>query len=261
MIIDVNAYLGRWPFMPLKYETAKDILALMDRAGIDKAVVTSLNSVFYYNYEAGNFELCEVCKQYSGRLIPFAVINLNFVNWRDHLRECVDKYGVKGVKLHPDYHKYSLLSNDMSKLAEEARKLNLPIFIQTSLLDMRHHPGYCFVPETSILEVAQVINQYRENVFIVGGGKHFSSTVQQLLRYASKNQNFYISSDGLGGPFDCIERLIEQIGSSRLLFGTRMPILYAEASKLMIEKSDISEDDKRKILGENAKKIFSLIEE
>jgi len=149
----------------------------------------------------------------------------------------------------------------MSKLAEEARKLNLPIFIQTSLLDMRHHLGYCFVPETPILEVAQVINRYRENVFIVGGGKHFSNTVQQLLKYASKNQNFYISTDGLGGPFDCIERLVAQIGSSRLLFGTRIPILYAEASKLMIEKSGISEDDKKKILGgENIEKILSLIE-
>lgn len=260
MIVDINAYLGRWPFMPLKYERAEDILTLMDKCGIDKAVITSLSSVFYYNYEIGNREVGIASKKHPDRFIPFAVINLNFINWKDHLKECVSKYKVKGIKLHPDYHKYSLLTEEASKLFEEARKLGLPVFIQTSLLDMRHHPGYCFVQEYPILEVAQTIERHPENVFIIGGGKHFSSMVQRLLKYCPRSKNFYIATDGLGGPFDCFERLTEQIGSSRLLFGTRMPILYAEASKLMIEKSEIKEEDKNKILGENAAKLLSLME-
>lgn len=258
MIIDINAYIGRWPFMQLKYESAEDIISLMNRCGIDKAVITSLNSAFHYDYKTGNIDVGEACRKFPDRLIPFAVINLNFVNWLDHLTECLEKYNIRGIKLHPDYHKYSLLSEEVSRLLKEARKLRLLVFIQTSLLDMRRYPGYCFVPETPILEVAQVIEHHPENIFIVGGGKHFSNTVQQLLKYCPKSQNLYIATDGLGGPFDCIERLTKQIDSSRLLFGTRTPILYAEASKLMIERSEISEEDKNKILGENAAKLLSL---
>jgi len=258
MILDINVLLGRWPFMPSKYEGVEGVLTLMDRADVEKAVVTSLNSVFYYDYEIGNREVGEACKQHLDRLIPFAVINPNFYLWKNHLEECIKKYGAKGIKLHPDYHKFTLLAEETSQVMDEARKLRLPVYIQTSLLDMRHHPGYCFVPEVPILEVAQAVERYRENAFIVGGGKHFNYAVQQLLKYAPKSENFYIATDGLGGPFDGLGGLVKQIGSSRLLFGSRTPLLYAEASKLMIEQSKISDEDKEKILGGNAAELFSL---
>jgi hypothetical protein len=258
MIIDINVLLGRWPFMPLRYEGVEGVLTLMDRAGIDKALATSLNSVFYYDCEIGNREAGEACKRHSDRFIPFAVINPNLYLWKDHLKECVEKYGVKGIKLHPDYHKFSLLAEETADVMNEARKLKLPVYVQSSLLDMRHHPGYCFVPEVPILEVAQAVERYSENTFILGGGKHFSGTVQQLLKYAPKMTNFYVATDGLGGPFDGLERLVKQIGSSRILFGTRTPILYAEALKLMIEQSKISDEDKEKILGGNAAELLSL---
>jgi len=46
MILDIKVLLGRWPFMPLKYE---GVLTLTDRDGIDKAVVASLNGVSLLN--------------------------------------------------------------------------------------------------------------------------------------------------------------------------------------------------------------------
>jgi len=258
MIIDINVLLGRWPFMPMKYEGAEGVLTLMDRAGIDRAVITSLNSAFYYDYDIGNRETGEAFKQHPDRFIPFMVVNPNFPQWKDRLKECMERHGVKGIKLHPDHHKFSLLAEGAANLMDEARRLQLPVYIQTSLLDMRHHPGYCFVPEVPILEVAQAVERYPENTFIVGGGKHFSGSVQQLLKYAPNGNNYYIATDGLGGPFDCFERLVKQIASSRILFGTRTPILYAEALKLMIERSRISAEDKEKILGGNAAALLFL---
>jgi len=82
--------------------------------------------------------------------------------------------------------------------------------------------------------------------------------VQQLFKSVRKSKSLYIVTDGLGGPFDGLGDLLEQTGSSRLLFGTRIPILYAEASKLVIEQSDISPGDREKILGKNAAKLLSL---
>ena len=57
MIIDVNAYLGHWPFRQLRHNTVKGLLNLMDRNGIDKAMVSSINAIFYKNCHAGNEEL------------------------------------------------------------------------------------------------------------------------------------------------------------------------------------------------------------
>ena len=46
MIIDVNASLGHYPFRRLRHNTADTLVALMDRNGIDRAVVSSLHAVF-----------------------------------------------------------------------------------------------------------------------------------------------------------------------------------------------------------------------
>jgi uncharacterized protein len=264
MILDMNVFVGRWPFAPLKYEKAQDIVGLMDRAGIEKALVTSLNSVFYYDCQIGNREVGEACKQYPDRLIPCAVINPNLPRWREHLAACVDDYGVRGIKLHPDFHKFNLLpdmsSEEPAGVMAEAARRGLPVHIQTSLLDMRHYPGYCLVPEVPILKVVEAIEHYADNTFIVGGGRWFRARAFELAKQAraANLTNVYIATDGLGGPWDGIGALVEQMGSDRILFSSRTPILYSEASKRMIETSSIAQEDKAKILGGNAARILGL---
>jgi predicted TIM-barrel fold metal-dependent hydrolase len=139
MIVDMNVLLGRWPFAPLKYDTVPGVLTLMDRAGIDVAAVTSLDSVFYYDCECGNRRVGEACRRYPDRFVPLAVINPHLLSWKAHLDECQDAYGVKGVKLHPDYHKYSLLDDPVEEVMAEARRLDLP----------DQHPGHA--PPSRIL--------------------------------------------------------------------------------------------------------------
>ena len=257
MIVDLNVLLGRWPFFSHQYETVEGLLELMDRAGIDRAAVTSLNSVFYYDCELGNHEVGRACAQHADRLLPFSVLNPNLLGWKAHLHECADAYGIRGIKLHPDYHKFSLLGEGAAQVMEEARRLGLLVYIQTSLLDLRHHPGYCFVPEVPIGEVAQAVERYSDNTFVVAGAKHFRTRARELFD-AATGENFYAVTDGLGGPFDGLGELVEHVGAHRLLFGTRTPLLYAEAARDVVDQSMIDEHAKRLIMGENATALLGL---
>ena len=62
----------------------------------------------------------------------------------------------------------------------------------------------------------------------------------------------------IGGPYDGLGGLVERIGSPRLLFGTRTPILYAEAAVMTVEQSTIDEEDKERIFWGNAAALLSL---
>jgi len=265
MILDMNVLLGRWPFARLGYEGAEDILRLMDRAGIDRAVATSLDSVFFYDAEVGNHDVGQACRRHPDRLVPFAIINPNLARWREHLKRCVQDYGARGIKLHPDYHKFDLLPGrghraEGEEVMAEARRLGLPVYIQTSLFDMRHHPGYCFVWEVPVAQVARALERYGDNTFIIGGARWFNSVVQELSRLTtgSRVAPYYVATDGLGGPYDGIGELVGRIGASRFLFSSRTPLLYSEASRDMITQSRLSDEDKAGILGLNAAKLLGL---
>ncbi len=264
MIIDMSAFIGRWPFAPLGYESADDLLRLMDRAGVDMSVVTSLNSVFYYDAEIGNREVGEACRRHADRLIPFAVINPNLPRWREHLAACVEEYHIRGIRLHPDFHKYSLLPDawapEIAEVMAAAAERGLPVFIQTSLLDMRHYPGYCVVEEVPIRQVGEALERYRENTFVVGGGRWFRARATELIKHArgANLTNLYIATDGLGGPWDGIGSFARQIGSDRLVFSSRAPLLYTEAARVVVETSELSAEEQAAILGGNAARLLGL---
>ena len=70
MLIDINAYVGHWPFMQLKYNTCEALAHRMDRFGVDVSVISNLNGIFYKNTQSANQELYEEIKslkRYSDR--------------------------------------------------------------------------------------------------------------------------------------------------------------------------------------------------
>jgi len=112
MIIDANAYLGPWFVRQIRDSTPETLLSLMDRHGIDKAVVGSPAAVMYRNCQMGNEELVRIIESHRERLLPFAVINPSYVRWEKDLDWCIREMGIRGVRIHPQYHGYSLSDAD-----------------------------------------------------------------------------------------------------------------------------------------------------
>ena len=94
MLIDINAYVGHWPFQQLKYNTCEALLQRMNKFGVDVSVISNLNGIFYKNTQSANEELYEEIRsnsKFKDRFIPFAVINPIYAGWRDDLETCVTK--------------------------------------------------------------------------------------------------------------------------------------------------------------------------
>src|SRR5688572_5748468 len=108
-MIDANAYLGEWPFRRLPQRTPEAMLRKMDALGIEQAVVSRLENVFFKDLLVGNRELHALVRQHPDRFIPAFTINPAFPGWREDLRICVDEMGMRQLRLHPNYHQYRLL--------------------------------------------------------------------------------------------------------------------------------------------------------
>src|SRR5579871_6134516 len=137
MIVDVNAYLGHFAFRQLRHNTAAGLLQLMDRKGIDRAVVASASAITYRNPQAGNEELAGEVKAHRDRLIPFAVLNPFYTGWLDDLKTCYEQFQVAGVRLFPKWHNYRLSDRCCLALVQAATESGLVISIPIRIEDKR----------------------------------------------------------------------------------------------------------------------------
>lgn len=252
MIIDSNAYLGGDPFRELKYGNIKGLLKLLDRTGIDKSIVSSMKSIYHTNHETGNLELFSKLKKYPNRFVGLACINPTFPGAIKFMHLCYSKFGFRGLKLHPNYHGYGLTDEISLKLIEESAKLDWPVHIQMRMKDERMQHFLMQVAGTPVKDVLSVAELFPKVKFILGGAK------PRELPETYKYGNVYFENSFISGPQNIIREMVKQVGSARILFGTHMPLLYPEAALLMIRMADISEEDRKRILGENCKNIYSL---
>jgi uncharacterized protein len=59
MLLDINAYVGHWPFKQLQYNTCAKLLDKMNKFAVNVSVISNLNGVFYKNTQSANEELYE----------------------------------------------------------------------------------------------------------------------------------------------------------------------------------------------------------
>ena len=101
MIIDVNTYIGHWPFRQLRNNTAKELVKKMDEADISVACISSVHSIFYKDTQEGNLELINEILPYKDRFLPFAVINPVYPAWKKDFLTCIENMDMKGLELYP----------------------------------------------------------------------------------------------------------------------------------------------------------------
>ena len=123
MIIDSHNHLGGGP----RQQTPEALLALMDRAGVDRAVAFPYVEVLDPGH---NDWMAEAVARYPDRLIGYAAVNPWQVGAADEVRRAVLEKGLRGLKLHPFLHGYSLAQHDLlDPIFEVCRDLGIPLVI------------------------------------------------------------------------------------------------------------------------------------
>ncbi len=256
MTIDMNAYIGHWPFRRLRHNDADGLLALMDRAGIDAACVSSSSAIFYRNSHAGNEELAEQIAGHEDRLIPFAVINPAYVNWEHDLSVCVEQFGARGLRLYPNYHNYALADGCCRELIAAATERGLIVSIPLRQIDQRQRHWLLEIPDVAHSDLEALVERHPEAQFVFVNGLSFTGS------RLGKPDNGLPSNYALGisrmraTMGDEVGALARDLGVERVVLGTGMPFKYPEPALLKVEVLDAPEETKQAILGGNAEALL-----
>lgn len=256
-MIDSNAYVGEWPFRRLPYSQPDKLLRKMDDLGIEKAVVSRLENVFFKDLLVGNRELHSIVEAHPDRFIPAYTINPGYPGWDEDLQICIDELGAKNLRLHPNYHGYELLGRENLRLLEIARERDLLIMIAIGLEDVRHHHRLVVVPDVGAGDIAQTVNAFPQVRFLVTGGRF--AEVTSIWRTVDKRENLYVENSRVQGPIHDVAKLCNIVGPDRVLFGSNAPLHYHESAKLSIEtETQITDAEKQSLFRENAARLFNV---
>ena len=254
MIIDINAYLGHFAFRPLRHHTASALLRLMDAKKIDKAVVSSASAITYRNAQAGNEEVAAEVEGHRDRLIPFAVINPSYAGWRDDLKACHETFGMRGLRLYPKWHNYSLSDDSCLDLIDAATELGWIVSIPIRVEDVRQRSWLVDVPEVPLAEIASLVASRPRARFVLLNGLGYVNS--PLGRKGSDlPANYLIELSRMDSLLaNEIGQLIANLGADRVVFGTGMPFQVPDSALLKMEVLAADEGDKGRIYGGNMRR-------
>ena len=255
MIIDINAFLGDWPFGELPYSTADGLLGLMDRNGIDMAAVSSMHGIFYKLCDVANRRLWEEVKDHGDRLIPVGTVNPAFPGWERDLKQCRDDFGARAIKLLPAYHGYTVASPECSDAIDAAADLGLPVMLSVKFEDPRVHHWTLRIPEVDLEALGALVAAKRGRRLILASVRTASA---RTVLSAAGESDCLVEISHMEGPIMCVQDLVRDIGSHRVLLGTQAPFMNPKGAMLAMGEPGFAEDDRARVLGENAKELLGL---
>lgn len=102
-------------------------------------------------------------------------------------------------------------------------------------------------------ELAELAAKYPEQKFVCA---HAGGEWQRGIRAVQSSPNILVETSGFDASAGFIEMAVRELGAERIVFGSHLPSrsLGTELSKIIA--AEISESDKRLILGENFRKLI-----
>lgn len=254
MRLDVNCFLGSYPFRRVPGTSPDALLKAMDRGGIDRAWVTHLPGVFWRDPAAGNPWLYETVGRYS-QLQPVPAVHPGVVGWESVLGQAREA-GAPAVRCDPTYYGIDPAGAHMLALAHACAAEGVPLMLAVRLEDARQRHPNDRAPELPPWTVRTLVRSdpgvrliitHADRPFIEE--VHFGSTPEESSRI------WWDICWIWGPPEDHLETLLRTVGVERFVFGTGQPLRLQETSVAKLDLLDLPPRQRAEIESENALSI------
>lgn len=258
LAIDAHCHIGAFPVQKngITTFTAEDLIARMDRNGIDKAVVCHLISPVWERDEltAGNDLVLAAVAAHPDRLAGLCVVNPRHGDFAvTEARRCLAA-GMRGLKLHPVLHgSYPIDGAIMDPLMEVARFAGVPV-VTHSDFDAR-----CCTP----YQVAHLAARHPDVTVVMLHMGLDTDMIAHTPEIAEPYPNVILDTSCTPDlPYPVYLNSVDRAGADRVVFGSDGPVCSVEANltKLRVarETYGLRDDDVRRILGTTAARVFDL---
>jgi len=252
--VDANVSLFHWPFRRLPLDEAQALLSRMSDHGIARAWAGSFEGVLHRDLGGVNLRLAEACRASGGRLVPFGSVNPALPDWEEDLRRCHEVHGMPGIRLHPNYHGYTLADPRCQRLLSLATQRRLLVQIALLLEDTRTHHPLLTVPDVDAAPLPDLLAACPgARVLLLNDGKAMDGALGARLA-ATPGVHFETARIETAGA---VGRHLRRLPPGRLLFGTHAPFFVYESAVIKLQESELTEAETRTLLTDNPRRLLA----
>jgi uncharacterized protein len=255
-LIDSNVYLSRWPFRRLPYDKTPRLAQMLKREGVVRAWTGSFDALLHRDISAVNVRLADECAAIGGGLlVPFGAVNPTLPDWEEDLRRCHEVHRMPGIRLHPDFHQYSLDDPRFNRLMELATARRLIVQIALGMEDPRTRPPNAMFATPHPGPLADLLPKMPgARVVLLNFFREFGYNRVLLVRLNGLPQVSFDMATVEG--VDAVKEVLDSVGSIRLLFGSYAPYYNFDSSRLKLQESELSADQLAAIRHGNASALM-----
>ena len=252
MRIDVNTFVGAYPFRRVPGTSPAALQQALDRVGIDQAWVSHLPSVFWRAPADGNAWLYDAAGT-DQRFKPVPAVHPALTGWEEVLGQAADR-GAPAVRCDPTHYGLDPQGAEMRVLAAACGAARLPLLLAVRFEDGRQRHPNDRAPELPASAVRALIRSDDDVRLIVTHAErsfveevHFGSTPEEAARI------WWDISWIWGPPEDHLQTLLATIGPARFVFGTGQPLRLPETSVAKLDLLDLTPEQRAAIESGNVR--------
>jgi hypothetical protein len=256
MRIDVNAFLGAYPWGRVPGTSPQALLAALDRVEIDSAWVTHLPGLFWRDPTDGNAWLYETCAAVP-RFRPIPAVHPGLAHWQAVLNEAVQR-GAPAVRCDPCWYGLNPAGPEVRVLAAACGAARLPLVLAVRLEDGRQRHPNDVTPELPAAAVRALIRSDEDLRLVITHADrafleevHFGSTASEARRV------WWDISWIWGPPEEHLAKVLGTIGAERFVFGTGQPLRLPETAVARLDLLELPAPEREQIESRNVLESLS----
>jgi hypothetical protein len=229
--VDVNAYVGEYPFRHVPHPDPDALVRVMDREGVELAWVGSLPAVWHRDPTQANEQLFRSLAPHAARLSPVPTVRPDWPGWLAELDRASDAKA-PAVRAYPSHWQLAPGDARLADLAGSCAERGMAIVLTVRFEDLRQrHPfdAAADLAPAAVRELARAGTNAR--IIVTAASRDFIEEVHWGLTPNEQKMLWWDISWIWGPPEDHLAHLFRTIGSERFVYGTAWPLRLAQTPR------------------------------